>query len=418
MLLQPSCRKAGGFIATASSLALLFCSIGCDKQSSTGKGPAVLQKVRFVPAIEDEVVNYVDLVGRTAANTEVQVQARVSGFLLEKKFTDGQLVKKGEVLFKIDPEVYQAVHAQSSAEVKVREAQLELAKKTFARSEKLHAQSAISDEEFEQNEASVAEAEAQLEVAKANFQRTLLDVKDTDVISPLTGRVNRALVDPGNYVSGGFGIGTILTKILSDQPIKAVANVDENVRLRFMRDLRKMAGADFKETDKIEDKKMPCFLQLQDETGFPHEGIITFAETGINEETGTSRIEATFENRDGLLKAGMFVRLRVQSSNFYKAVLVPERAIGTDQATRFVYVINAENKIEQRQVTLGELKNNLRVISSGVSPGEKVVTAGLLLIRNGQEVESVIDGAGADAPPASVKATPAPDSAAPSDSTE
>lgn len=347
------------------------------------------QKVIFVRAREQDVTDYIELVARTAANDSVEIQSRVSGFLLKTHFVDGQLVKAGDVLFTIDPEQYQAVYVQSEAQIEVAITRLDVAKKTFARSQKLIDSSAISREEFDQNQAAVEEAEARVIVAKADAAKVKLDVTYTQVKSPIDGRVDRALLDDGNYVTGGMNGGTVLTTVVNDNPIKAIANVDENMRLQFMRRMRKLGGDNFKQADKLTELQIPCDLQLPDETGFPHKGVLEYGEIVVNQQTGTSQVRAVFDNQQGLLTPGMFVRLRIPVSESHAAVVIPNVAIGTDQATKFVYVINDQNEIEHRTVELGSQQGDLRVIVAGVQANEAVVVGGLQLVQPGMKVDPV-----------------------------
>ncbi len=379
---------------------LMICSLGllapflaaCERSSiptSQSQHPAPLQKVVFAEAQQAEVTDSVELVGRLMADQRVSIRSRVSGFLQQIHFEDGQRVEAGDLLFSIEPEEYQAIYDQVAAQVTVAETQLELAKTKLARSAKLIEAQAVSQEEFDENKAAVAEASARLTASKADAARVKLDVDYTKITSPVTGRVDRSLLDTGNFVTGGLGGGTELTTVVSHRPIKAVANVDENVRLKFMRRQRESAGDDFQAADKLKEMKYPCWLQLQDETGFPHEGLLEYAEIQINNQTGTSRLQAVFENEDGLLLPGMFVRLKLPVSEPHPVVLIPDSAIGTDQATKFVYVINDQQTIEYRAVELGDRHDNLRVILSGVDPGESVVVAGMQLIQPGVKVDPV-----------------------------
>ncbi len=388
-MLWPNTR----WLMMSCSASLVLALLGC-KPTSPSPGQAAsakpLQKVTVVPAKQDQVTDFVELVGRTEADERVQIQSRVSGFLLKKHFVDGQLVNQGDLLFTIEPDEYQAILNQSLAQVDVAKTKLDMTEKTLTRSKKLIESNAISQEEFDQNQAAVAEARAMVTAAESNSARVKLDVDYTKIITPISGRVDRALLDEGNFVTGGLGGGTVLTTVLSDRPIKAIANVDENVRLRFMRRQREMAGDDFVEADKLNELKIPCNLQLPDETGFPHQGMLEYAETQINQETGTSQIRGVFANENGLLKPGMFVRLRIPISDAYPATLVPDTAIGTDQATKFVYVVNDKNEIEQRTVVVGDRQGKLRVIKSGVQPDESVVVAGLQLVQPGMKVDPAL----------------------------
>lgn len=370
------------------SALFLLASGGCNSDAGRmAKPERPPQKVTVVTAEESEVEDFVELVGRTAALESVNIQSRVSGFLLKTHFTDGQHVNQGDLLFSIEPDQYQAIYNQALAQIEVAKSQLDLAQKTFARSQELIKTTAISRAEFDQDQAAVAQAQASVVAAEADAAKVKLDVNYTQIASPISGRVDRALLDEGNFVNGGLLGGTMLTTVVSDGVATAEANVDETVRLKVMRRHREVAGDNFKEADTVADLNVPCYLQLQDETGFPHVGLLDYVEIKVNQQTGTSLIRAVFENEDGLLKPGMFVRLKIPVSDPYPAVLVPDTAIGTDQATKFVYVVNTNQKVEQRTVDLGDRKENLRVIKAGVNAGEAVVVAGMQLIQPGMQVE-------------------------------
>ncbi|SMP38228.1 membrane fusion protein, multidrug efflux system/membrane fusion protein, multidrug efflux system [Neorhodopirellula lusitana] len=370
-------------------LSLILAS-GCSKtKPSENPSARPTQKVSVAAAVQNEVTDYIELVGRLAADEKVVIQSRVSGFLLKTHFTDGQRVQAGDLLFTIEPDEYDAIYNQAQAQISVAETQLELARKKFARSQKLLTNDAISREEFDEDQAAVAEAAASVIAKQADSARVKLDVDYTKIISPISGRVDRALLDDGNFVTGGLVGGTVLTTVLKDRPIKAIANINEGVRLTFMRRRRELGGEEFQEADKLQELNIPCFLQLQDETDFPHEGKLEYAESQVNEQTGTSQIRAMFENASGLLTTGMFVRLKVPVSDAHSAVLVPDTAIGTDQATKFVYVVDDQNEVQHRTVEVGDRKGKLRVILSGVKPSESVVVAGIQLIQPGMKVDPV-----------------------------
>jgi RND family efflux transporter MFP subunit len=362
---------------------------GCGQSGSSAGGDAKdasPQRVVVTAASELEITDYLVLVARMAADKSVKVQSRVSGFLEKIHFTDGQRVAEDGLLFSIEPDAYEAIYNQSLAQITVAETRLDFAEKQQGRSVELMKNNAISREEYEQNLAAFAEAKANLVAAKADADRVKLNVNYTKILSPISGRVDRALIDEGNFVTGGLAGGTTLTTVLSEQPIKAVANVDEGVRLKFMRRQRQSAGEDFKESDKVGDLQWPCYLQLQDESDFPHEGLLEYVEIQVDQQTGTSRLRANFENKDGLLKVGMFVRLKIPVSGPYTAVLIPDTAIGTDQATKFVYIVNDQMKIEQRTVELGDTQGAMRVVKVGVEAGEQVVVSGLQLVQPGMAV--------------------------------
>lgn len=361
------------------------CSGGADNSAQADR-PA--QKVRVVAAAESQVEDFVELVGRTSALESVDIQSRVSGYLLKTHFVDGQKVAKGDRLFSIEPDQYQAIYNQALAQIAVAKSQLDLSQKTLARSMELIKTRAIAQEKLDEDQAAVAQAQSLVTAAEADAAKVKLDVDYTEIVSPISGRVDRALLDEGNFVNGGLMGGTLLTTVVSDGMANAVANVDESVRLKVMRRQREVAGEDFKEAESVAELKIPCYLQLQDETGYPHEGVLDYVEVKVDQSTGTSKIRGLFQNEDGLLKPGMFVRLKIPVSDSYPAVLVPDTAIGTDQATKFVYVVNSDNEVEQRSVVVGDRKDNLRVIKSGVTANESVVVAGMQLIQPGMKVET------------------------------
>ncbi|MEM9365276.1 MAG: efflux RND transporter periplasmic adaptor subunit [Planctomycetota bacterium] len=365
------------------------CLSGCgSSKTPTGGGDKSPQQVRVSPALEQKITDTIELVARTQADASVTIRSRVSGFLQETHFEDGQQVNEGDLLFSIEPDEYQAILNQANAQIDVALTKLELAQKTFTRSSKLLEANAVSQEEYDQNKAAVAEARAMVKAAQADAARVQLDVDYTKITSPITGRIDRALLDEGNYVTGGLTGGTALADVVSSRPMKAVANVDENVRLQFMRRQREIAGADFKEADRLAEMQIPCELQLPDEDDFPRKGVLDYAEVKINQTTGTSQIRGVFPNDDGLLKAGMFVRLRIPVSDEYAAVMVPDLAIGTDQTTKFVLVVNDQNQVEERTITTGSRRGTLRIVRSGLNAGERVIVAGMQLVRPGATVDA------------------------------
>ena len=374
--------------AQACLIVALAFACGCSGSSNVGVEPPALQKVLVVEARQQQVTDTIELVGRTQAFEQVDIKARVSGFLLRQHFTDGQLVQQGDLLFSIEPDQFEAIYLQALAQVEVAKARLKLAEKTLARSEKLLENKAVSQEEYEQNQAALAEAQAQLTVADADVARAKLDLDYTEVTSPISGRVESARLDVGNFVAGGFTGGTVLTTVINDTPIRAVANIDENVRLKITRRRQRIAGEEgpAPQVDKLSDLQIPCYLQLPDESGFPHEGVLEYAQARVDQQTGTSQLRGLFPNEDRLLTSGMFVRLQIPVSDSAPAVLIPDRAIGNDQATKFVYVVGEGNVVEMRPIQPGQLEGQWRVVEDGVQPGDRVMVAGLQLVRAGMKV--------------------------------
>ncbi len=384
----------------AATLSTWLCCLvavfsGCAKQKHSPE-PSVSdapgQKVRCTRAREESVIDSVEFVGRTQAFQRVQARARVSGFLQEIHFEPSQLVKKGDLLFTIEQDQYRALYEQSLAQIRVWEAKIKLAESNVARSEKLVKERATSEQEYQTDVASLAEAQAAKAQAVAAAALTRLNVEYTLIHSPIDGRVDRTQIDVGNYVTGGTIGGTVLTTIVNTDPMYAYGSVDEGVQLEYIR--RHMALLGNADAQQIANLKIPVYLKLQDEDDFSHQGILDFVQNEINQSTGTSMMRGRFDNSGGLLKPGMFVRMRIPLTEKYSAVVVPDRAVGTDQATKFVFVVGDDGVVQQRQVELGaRQEDGNRVIKSGLKRGERVVVAGLTLIRAGMKVVVEEDGA-------------------------
>ncbi len=385
-------RKNGSVLLLCITGLICFCPlIGCKKSDSSGEQTSSQKEIPTVKvktAGTNTVTDYVELVGHTSADQIVDIRARVSGFLMKVHFEDGQRVKAGDVLYSIQPEQFEAIHNQSLAQIEIMKAKVDLADKTLARSAKLLEQNAVSRQEYDQNVAELATAQSQVVAAQASAARTKLDVDYTTIYSPIDGRVDDNLIDEGNYITGGLLGGTILTTVVDDTPIKAEAHVDEVVLLDVLRRYRKNDKEDFKEPDIISDLNIPCFMKLSDEDDYDHQGKLEFVQRLIDQTTGTTKVRAVFDNNQALLRVGMFVRLKIPMSDPYETILVPDRAIGTDQASRFVYTVNDEGVIVQNIVEMGAREGKMRIIKSGVKKGEKVIVTGLQVVRPGMIVKT------------------------------
>ncbi len=391
------CRRATTGVLLISAICTLS---SCKRENVSGggdAGDAPLQRVRCVKAHQDDVVDYVEFVGRTHPFERVEARARVSGFLRKIHFEPSQMVKKGDLLFSIEEDQYRAIYEEALAQIHVCDAQIKLAEANVARSSQLVKQSAISVQQYDTDVAALAEARATKVQAEATAALRKLSVEYTQIVSPIDGRVDHSLVDEGNYVTGGVVGGTVLTTVLRMKPIYAYGSIDEGVQLEYTRRHPELSKG--QQMQRITDLKIPVHLQLQDEQGFPHKGMLDYIQNEIDQSTGTSQARGIFQNEDGLLKPGMFVRMRIPLSDEYKAVVVPDRAVGTDQATRFVFVVGDDGVVEQRQVKLGDRKEDgNRVIRSGLKIGEQVVVAGVSLIRSGMKVQVTDDPADSTAP--------------------
>jgi RND family efflux transporter MFP subunit len=342
-------------------------------------------KVATVLAKAQEVTDYDEFVGRTSATETVEVRARVTGYIKEILFTDGQNIREDDLLFKIEPDVYQAAHQQALAKIDLMKARVGLAKSKLARAKSLIDVQAISQEEYEENVAALTEAQAQQVAAEADSQISALDLKYTEVRSPISGRIDRALVTPGNIVTGGLGTGTLLTTIVKTDPMYVYFDVDEQSVLRYQRLEREEGQAE--KSKLLKDLNIPCAIQLADEKDFLHQGKLDFIQNQIDEKTGSIKLRGVFSNPDNLLKSGMFVRARVPVSQPYQAVVVPEQSIGVDQDTRYVIVIGSDKKPVRRTVELGRLLGDQRVITRGLESGEEIIYRGLQRVRPNAALE-------------------------------
>lgn len=329
--------------------------------------------------LEREVTAFNDFTGRTAAVDMVQIRARVWGHLEKINFQEGAEVKKGDVLFIIDQRPYKATLARADADVGQSEARLQRLQGDHARAATLVQTRAISREEFDKIGGDLAEASSAVRSAIAGREVAKLNLEFTEVRAPISGRIGRAMVTAGNMVSSGESGGTMLTTIVSIDPMYAYFDVDDVTYLEIGRLMRR-AKAD-------EGEKPAVLLSLANEKDFPHRGWIDFVDNQVDPGTGTMRMRGVFPNADGPLTPGMFARIRVPLGSSRKAILVTDRAVDTDQGQKVLYAVNSDNVIERRTVRLGRLFDGLREVESGIRPGDRVVVDGLQRVRPGLPVQ-------------------------------
>lgn len=330
-----------------------------------------------------EVVDFDNYEGRIAAVQQVDVRARVRGHLVKISFQDGQIVKDGDTLFEIDPRPYKAALDASDAERAAADASLELAKKEYARTAQLAKTGAASQAELDVWTAKQAVASAARLKALAAVEQSKLDLDFTKIYAPIQGKTSRTQVSVGNLVNAGGG-ETLLTTITSVDPIYVYFDVDERAILRYRQLYRK---GDQGAESTVKELKIPVHLALEGESGYPHKGVIDFTDNRVNPSTGTIQVRGVLPNDKRILDAGMRARVRVPIGDPHKAVLITERAIGTDQGLRFVYVVNDQNVVERRDVTLDRLSDGLQAIREGVKPEDWVVVNGIQRVRDGAKVE-------------------------------
>ena len=352
------------FLTVAMGVALAILT-GCSHALAQSQPPPP-PAVTVAPVEQKDIVEWSEFTGRIEPVDSVEIRPRTSGYIQEVRFQSGQLVKKGDVLFVIDPRWNQATFDQ-------RQAEYDQAKSEADRTDLLLKNNAISAEEAEARKARYLGAKAALDSAR-------LDLEYTEVRSPIDGRVSRALLTEGNYVSGAASSASLLTTVVSVNPVYVYASVDEDAYLKFNR------LVESKKLGNIEDGKVPVDLELADESDFPHQGSIESFDNRLDPDTGSILLRAVFQNDDGRIVPGLFARIRIPLSEKHPAMLVDDRAIGTDQANKFVLTLTQTNTVAYRPVTLGPLVDGKRVIRTGLEAGEQIVVNGLQRVRPGMAV--------------------------------
>lgn len=343
-----------------------------------------LPQVTAAKAVGHDVTEWDEFTGRLEPVQSVGVRPRVSGLVSTVSFDEGSMVRQGQVLFQLDDRPFVAQVERLRAELAQAKAARDRSASELQRADRLATENAMSLEERERRASAATEAGARVEAVAAALRAAELDLEFTKVVSPIDGRVSRALVTRGNLVSGGQGEATLLTTVVSVDPIYASFDADEQAFLRYGDRVRKHTGPD-----------LPIEMALADEQEFPHRGTLSFLDNQLDPSTGTINGRAIFRNPDRRLTPGLFVRLRVPGTAAYKGVLVEDRAVGTDLDRRFVLVVGNDKSIESRTVTLGPLAEGLRVVRSGLTAGELIVVNGLQRVRPGMQANASIVEMGA-----------------------
>jgi RND family efflux transporter MFP subunit len=340
--------------------------------------------VLFTLPTKSEITDFEDFTGRTVARRTIDIRARVTGYLDKIQFKDGGEVKKDDLLFEIDPRPYQTELSRTQAALTQAEAHLKRLDHDLDRANKLIASKQMSPQDFDLVTGDRAEADAAVRVARANLHTAHLNLSFTQVKAPLAGQISRTQLDPGNLVKAD---DSILTTLVTLDPIFAYFEVDERTLL-MMR--RYVESGKIKTADKDE-PEVPVLMGLADEDGFPHKGMINFVDNRLDVATGTLQVRGIFDNPTHILSPGLFVRVRLPIGEPYQAILIDERALGTDQGQKFVYVIDADNNAQYRRVEVGKLQNGQRVVRKGIAEGERVVVSGLQRVRPGAPVTAKAD---------------------------
>ena len=339
-----------------------------------------MPKVTVQPPQLATVTNWDEYPGHIEAVEMVEIRPRVSGYVDSIHFQDGAEVRAGDLLFVIDPRPYQADLDQAQARRQQAETHLELTRDDLKRAEALRGTKAISEEEYDSRSKAVLEADAALAAAKANETTARLNLEYTQIKAPVSGKIGRRLLTVGNFVQlqGSGGSATVLATIVSVHPIYCYFDVEEAAYAKY-RALAKPGESN--------SCTLPCELALVNEQGFAHRGCLDFFDNQVNPQTGTIRLRAVFDNEDRTLVPGMFANLRVLAGPPQQALLVPDIAVQSDLGYKYVYLANAENKVETRPIEIGRAHDPLREVLKGLKAQDRVIVNGLMLLRPGIKVE-------------------------------
>lgn len=370
-------RSVAGRVASVFAIAVFAAgAAGC---SSKAEPVPPAPQVSVASVVERDVNDWDEFTGRIEPVESVAIRPRVSGYIQRVAFEEGGFVHKGDLLFVIDPRPYRAELARAEAELAAAQTRADLARNEEARADRLLAGRAISQEEHDERVNRGRETVAAVQGAEAAVEAARLNLEFTRVTSPIGGRVSKAEVTVGNLVDAGQG-APLLTTVVSTNPVYVEFEGDEQVYLKYT--TLSQQGT----RPSSRDARNPVFMGLANEEGFPHQGHMVFVDNQLNPQTGTIRGRAIFDNSDGRFTPGLFARIKLMGSGRYHAVLVNDRAIGTDQDQKFVLVVGADNTLAYRPVKVGRVVQGLRVVLDGLEPGETIVVNGMQRVRPGMAV--------------------------------
>src|ERR1700682_116226 len=392
------------FLIGVGILSVLLTAAGCKKKSAPSQAPL---PVNVVTAIEKEVNEWDEFTGRLEAVEFVEIRPRVSGYITEIHFEAGAIIKKGDLLDVIDPRPYQADFDRAAAEVERMQAQVKLSQIELDRAKELRAKNTISASEFDQKAATYQGANAAAGSAEAAKNSTALNLEFTQVKSPIDGRVSDQRITVGNLVQPGAGPESVLTTVVSVDPIYAKVDADENAVLKYVK-LSEEGKRISARTEKI-----PAFVELGNETNFPHQGDIDFVDNRLDSSTGTVRARVVLKNwNPALITPGFFVRVRIAGATPYRAALIADKVISSQQGLKYAFVVKPDNTIERRTLETGTIFEGKRIVKSGLKDGEKVVSTRLQMLQPGMKVTPIPEQPPASGPEAKPSASPSPSSTA------
>jgi multidrug efflux system membrane fusion protein len=349
-----------------------FSAIRVSARDSTPSVAPAATEVDVATVLKKEVKDSQTYSGRLAAVDKVEVRPLVSGTIVSVNLKDGQMVKKGDVLFVIDPRPYQSEVDRAVGQVAAARARVTYTANDWQRAQRLIADNAIAKRDYDEKQNAANEAAANLKTAQAALEAAEINLGYTKISAPISGRVSRAEITLGNVVSAGAGSAP-LTTIVSVSPIYAEFDADEQTYLQYIRRVKN-------------EGRVPVDLGLADEEGYSRTGVIQSVDNRVDTNSGTIRVRARFDNSDGSLIPGLYARVKVISGDAYSALLISDTAIGTDQDKRYVYVVGSDNQIAYREIKVGDAHGNLRIVKSGVQPGDRIVVSGTQRVRPGAKV--------------------------------
>jgi len=367
-------RASVAIVTAVFAVALAGCRSE-ESSSSSSRAAAPPPVVGVAAPVERTVAEWDEHTGRLAAVNTVKVRPRVSGYVERVHFEEGSMVRAGDLLFTLDPRTFQADLKEVEADAAEARARLELAESENARVAELAGSRAVSQEEVDRRQREVESAAAALASAEAEVAAAALDLEFTRVTAPISGRVSRIEVTEGNLVSGGSDTATVLTTIVSLDPIHLYFTPDEKAALSYLRRKRSADG-----------DGIPVEMEIAGESGFPHQGRLDFVDNRIDEETGTLLVRAVFDNPEGTLLPGLFARVRLQARPPAPALLVPEAAVVLDQTWQVVLVVGPGNVVERHRVTTGATLDGMTVIREGLGRDDRVIVEGIQQARPGAVV--------------------------------
>ncbi|MBP0589357.1 efflux RND transporter periplasmic adaptor subunit [Paraburkholderia sp. LEh10] len=351
-----------------------FGAIRVDARAPAQSTPTIVPEVDVATVVQKTITDWQTYSGRLAAVEKVEVRPLVSGTIVSVNFQDGALVKKGDVLFVIDPRPYQAEVDRAAAQLAAAQSRAGYAQSDWERAQRLIGDSAIAKRDYDEKQNAAREASANVKAAQAALEAAQINLGYTKIVAPVSGRVSRAEITLGNVVNAGASAAP-LTTLVSVSPIYAEFDADEQTYLQYISQVKS-------------DSKVPVELGLANETGYSRKGTIQSVDNRLDTSSGTIRVRARFDNADGSLVPGLYARVKVGGSEPHAALLIDDAAIGTDQDKKFVFVVDKDSQVAYREVQIGSLQGNLRVIKAGLQPGDRIVVNGTQRVRPGAQIRA------------------------------